>query len=463
MRRMADAMVDSLMRRMLQDPYTENIFSMVTSTQKLGARNMVEAALRAESGRALHRPIGSPVVKSPWEMLVFQPVHLAPRLPTPDGVGIATQTVIGPRAPRPLRLEIPILIAGMSWGGALSLKAKVALARGATLAGTATNTGEAPLLPEERQAAGLLVGQFNRGGWLNDDEQLRQLDAIEIQLGQGAQAAAPQRTPAHLFGEEFRRAFKLNPGEDAVIHSRLSGVDSPRNFIRLVRQLKSRYPVPVGVKIAASHHLERELEIALAAGVDFITLDGAEGGTHGGPVILQDDLGLTTLFAVARGADFLRRQGARGRVSLIPTGNLTTPGHFLKAMALGADAVYIGSIALVALQQAQMTKAAAWEPPVQTVLYQGKFTEDLEVEPAAEHLAKFLKSCRDEMAQACYALGYSDLTQVSRADLVSLDPYLARALGIQWAALPPDRQLLPAWEEPAPRAEGRPPVRPPVH
>ncbi len=467
MRRMANAMMDSMARRIFQDPYTENVFSSVAVAQKLGVRNIVEGCLRAESGRPISRPLGSPVVKSPWDQLLLQPVHLAPRLPTPDGVGIATHTVIGPQAARPLQLEIPILITGMSWGGALSLKAKVALAKGATLAGTATNTGEAPVLPAEREAAGLLIGQFNRGGWLNDDEQLRQVDAIEIQLGQGAQCAAPMSSSSHQFGEEYRAAFKLNKGENAVIHSRLPGVDSPREFIRLVHRLRRRYEVPVGLKLAAGHHLEQELQVALDAGVDFVTVDGAEGGTHGGPLILQDDFGIPTLFGVARAADFLQQQGATGRVSLIATGGLANPGHFLKAMALGANAVYIGSMALISMEQAQVVKALPFETPPQLVLHKGKFTEDLEVEPAAQHLAKFLKSCVDEMALGCYALGYSALTQVSRADLCSQDPHLARALRIDWVGLPPGRQLVPAWETPPehPRRpeRGEPRPHPQVH
>jgi glutamate synthase domain-containing protein 2 len=101
-----------------------------------------------------------------------------------------------------VNLEIPILISGMSYGGALSLKAKISLARGASMAGTATNSGEAPLIDEERQEAKFFIGQYNRGGWMNTDEQLRQLDAIEIQLGQGAQAAAPMGTKSHQIGEE---------------------------------------------------------------------------------------------------------------------------------------------------------------------------------------------------------------------------------------------------------------------
>jgi glutamate synthase domain-containing protein 2 len=449
MRGLADAMVDSLFRRMLQEPYTENIFSMVTIIQKLGMRAIVEAGMRAETGKPIDRPLGSPIVLSPWEKLLLNPVTLH-RLPTPDGVEIGAGTVIGPRARRPLKLEIPILISGMSFGSALSLKAKIALARGASMAGTATNSGEAPLVPEERAAAKFFIGQYNRGGWMNDDESLRQLDAIEIQLGQGAQAAAPMGMSSIQIGDYLRQLKRIGPGEDAPIHTRLPGVDSASDFIALVRRLQGQYGVPVGLKFCASHWLERELDIALDAGVDYVVIDGAEAGTHGGPPTLEDDVGLPTLHALARAARHIEQRGRKADVSMIAAGGLTTPGHFLKAMALGATGVYIGSIALVGMMQAQMAKALPFEPAPQLLLYLGKFTEHLDVEKGAEHLAKFLKSCVEEMKLVCYALGKSDLTQLDRSDLVCTDRELAQVLGVDYAGWPPEQQ------QAAPLAQGLP-------
>lgn len=445
MHRMTNVVVDAIVNRVLQDPYTENLFSFLTIAQKLTPRAIVEAGMRAESGKPLERPLGSPVVLSPWEKLLFNPVHLY-RLPTPDGVQIATEVTIGPRARRPLTLEIPVLISGMSYGGALGLKAKIALARGASLAGTATNSGEAPLIEEERKEAKFFIGQYNRGGWMNTDEQLKRLDAIEIQLGQGAQAAAPMGTRSWQIDETFRKRFNLAEGEDARIHTRLPGMNRVEDFPPLVRELRERYGVPVGLKTCATHYLEREIDVALEGGIDYIVVDGAEAGTHGGPTILQDDVGLPTLHALARTVRHLERRGVKRDVSVIAAGGLTTPGHFLKAMALGADAVYIGSIALVAMLQTQMNIASPFEPPVQTVLYHGKFKEDIDVEKGAEHLAKFLKSCVEEMKMVAYALGKTDLNQIDRSDLVCVDRELARLLGVDYAGLPREEQHL-AWTE----------------
>lgn len=431
-RRLADGMVDSLLQRMLTDPYPENIFATLPILNKIQLRNLVETGMRAETGKPLSRPLGSPVVLSDWQKILFNPVHLF-RMPTDDDVTIDTSVVIGPRAARPLKLAIPIMITGMSYGGALSKELKIALARGASMAGTATNTGEAPLIPEERQAAQLLVGQYNRGGWLNNDDDLSQLDAIEIQLGQGAQAAAPMKTPEWMTGPEYRRHFGLRPGQNAVIHTRLPGVNSPTDFIHLVSRLQNRHGVPVGLKICATHHLEKELEIAIAAGIDFFVVDGAEGGTHGGPTILQDDVGLPTLHALARTVDFLERRGMKKDISIIAAGGLVTPGHFLKALALGADAVYIGTIAVIAALQTEMTKAMPWEPPTQLALYTGRFHEDLDIEAAAMNLANFLQSCVKEMEMVVYALGKTAFSQLDRSDLCTTDPELARVCGIGYA------------------------------
>jgi glutamate synthase domain-containing protein 2 len=358
------------------------------------------------------------------------------KLPTQDGVQIQTGTTIGPKAKKPLNLEIPILITGMSYGSALSLKAKVALARGASMAGTATNSGEAPLVDEERREAKFFIGQYNRGGFMNTHDQLSQLDAIEVQLGQGAQAAAPMKMGAHQIGEELRKAKKLEPGEDAVIHSRLPGVNQPEDIIALIKGLKAKYDVPVGIKICATHYMEQELEMAIQAGVDYFVVDGAEAGTHGGPTTLQDDVGLPTLFALNRAINYLEIRGVKQDISIIAAGGLTTPGHFLKAMALGADAVYIGSIALMAMLQTQMAKALPTEPAPQIPLYLGKFKEDLDVEEGAEHLAKFLKSCVEEMKLVAYALGKTDLAQLKRSDLVTVNRELAEILGIDYAGYP---------------------------
>jgi glutamate synthase domain-containing protein 2 len=413
-------------RKMMKDPYTEDAFPFFAVIPKLSPRALIEAGMRAETGKAIYRPLGSPFVLSDWHKILFNPVHMF-KLPTEDGVKIQTGTTIGPRAKKPLHLEIPIIISGMSCTGALSLKAKIALARGASMAGTATNSGEAPLIDEERKEAKFFIGQYNRGGWMNSAASLRQLDAIEIQLGQGALAAAPMSIPSTKIDKGLRRAKKLRPGEDAVIHTRLPGVHNQEDLLQTIQALKKNYDVPVGVKICATHYIEQELDAAIQAGVDYFVVDGTEAGTHGGSPTLQDDVGLPTLFALNRAVKHLEQRGVKEDISIIASGGLTTPGHFLKAMALGADAVYIGSIAL-----------AAMSPQTQVNL--GNFRDDINVVEYAERLANFLTSCVEEMKLVMYSMGKTDFTHISRSDLVTVNRDLADVLGIDYAGFAPNQQ-----------------------
>ncbi|MDR6224074.1 FMN-binding glutamate synthase family protein [Desmospora profundinema] len=431
--------IDKAVTRMIRDQYIENLFEMVPATTKVGPTNLMEIAMRANQGTPVSRPLGSPIHLSPWEKILFNPCHLF-RFPTPENVGIRTSITIGHRAKKPLTISIPIMIAAMSFGGALSKNTKIALAKASTAVGTATNSGEAGLLREERDSAQLFIGQYNRGGWMNTPDKYKQLDAIEIQLGQGAQGSTFQRTAAKNIGEEFREVFCLDKGEDAVIHSRLPGVNTKDDFIQLVRRLRDETGVPVGLKIAATHHLEKELDIAVEAEVDFVTVDGAEGGTHGGSPTLQDDVGLPTLFAVSRASEFFARKGVIRDINLIATGGLVTPGQMLKAIALGADGVYIGTAAVMALVSEQMVKAVPFEPPTSLVVYTGKMTDQLDVEQAALNLTRYLNACVQEMEHVAVTLGKTAITDITKSDLCTIDPFIAKATGIQLGYISSENQ-----------------------
>jgi methylamine---glutamate N-methyltransferase subunit C len=432
--KMMDPLMDEAMDKMLTTSYPDNPFIMVTIAEKLTPRAIIEAALRAESGTELSRPIGSPVVLSPWDQILINPKQLF-QLPTPTLGGIETKTVIGARAKRPLNLDIPIMITGMSYGGSLSLEMKMALAKGAAMAGTSTNTGESAVTNEERDNAKYLIGQFNRGGWLNTSEQLKRLDAIEIQLGQGAFGGGVESTvKGDTIGEHLRDAWHIKEGQDATIYSRMPNVNSTKEIIELINGLKGQYDVPVGIKIAGSDYIEYELEVIGQTEADFIVIDGSEGGTAAAPPTLEDNVGLPTLHSLVRAVDWLEENKLRDKYSLIIAGGLKTPGHFLKALALGADAVYIGSIALIAALQSQMTKALPQAPAPQLALYDGKLNDKLDIDTAAQHLTNFLKSCVSEMKLTVQAVGKNAIKELDRSDLVSVDREISEFLGIRNAA-----------------------------
>lgn len=438
---LGDVIVDTLTTRMLDDKYEHNLFELFSTTDKITPVIMMETALRAKHGQAAERPFGSIRIASPWEKLFLNPTHLY-RMPLETKQQVDLKVTIGPRTSKPLVVDIPILISGMSFGSALSKEVKVALAKAATLVGTATNSGEAGLLKEEREAAEKFIGQFNRGGWMNKPELLRQLDAVEIQLGQGAQAASPQRTRTEVIGEDFREIFGLGPGEDAVIHSRLPNVNSPEEFIQTVHQIRDWTDgVPVGLKIAATHYIEKELEFALEADIDYIVVDGAEAGSHAAAATLADDLGLPTLPALVRTVDYLKRVGRRDDVTVIASGGLRTPGEFLKAIALGADCVYIGTTAILALVGEQIIETTPWEPPTELVLYTGSRKSAFDIERGVKSLVNFFNACRQEMEAALIAMGRERISDLDRSDLCCVDRELAEAIGVDYAYAPPTNSL----------------------
>ncbi|HWQ62244.1 MAG TPA: FMN-binding glutamate synthase family protein, partial [Negativicutes bacterium] len=423
--KMMDPMFDEATAKMLTEDYKDNPFLMATVAEKMTPRAIVEAGIRAELGKVITRPLGSPVVLSPWEKILLNPRQLF-ELPTRSTLEISTRTVIGPRAAKPLQLDIPILITGMSYGGSLSLQMKMALAKGASLAGTATNTGESAVTDEERDSAKFLIGQYHRGGWLSGPEQLGRLDAIEIQLGQGAWGGAVEEPIQHdTIGEHLRRAWQLEKGQDTAINARMTGKENARDIIKMVNSMKEQYDVPVGVKIAGSDYIEYELAVIAQTRADYIVIDGSEGGTSSAPPTLEDDVGLPTLHSLVRTVDWLTENGLRERFSLIIAGGLATPGHFLKALALGADAVYIGTVALLAALQSQVVKALPQAPPVQLALYEGKMNDKVDIDKAAKHLTNFLTSCVAEMKLAVQAVGKNACSELGRGDLVTVDRDLA--------------------------------------
>ena len=430
---------DNMLYRITKDKYTDNLMVAAPIISKLSLIPGLELMMRAVQGEPLERPLGSYRRMSPWEQLMLNPVHLH-RLPTPDPKTMDTAVTIGPRAERPLQLKIPIAISGMSYGTALAKKVKIALAKAANLVGTATNTGEAGLMKEERETALKLIGQYNRGGYLNTPEKYMQLDAIEIQLGQGAQGAAPQRFEARFIDEEMREVFELEKGQDALLHSRVPDMQNYEQFQKRIKELREETEVPVGVKFSGTHFLEKEIELAVEAGVDFIVVDGAEGGTHAAAPTLEDDLGLPTIYCISRAHRHLQRLGVRSNITLIAAGGLLHPGQFLKALALGADVVYIATAALVAMVAPQFEKVLPWEPPMQMILHANKLNHKFNIEKAVKGLNNYLQLSLQEMVFVLYTLGKKSTRELSADDLCCLDPNLARTLGIQYAGVSPEEQ-----------------------
>ncbi len=258
-------------------------------------------------------------------------------------------TLGGRHGADPLQLEIPITIAGMSFG-ALSAPAKEALGRGATAVGTSTTTGDGGMTPEERTHSRTLVYQMLPSRYGMNPDDLRRADAIEIVIGQGAKPGGGGILLGHKISERVAEMRDLPEGVDqrsACRHPDWTGPDDLEIKIGELREITD-WKKPIFVKIGASRP---SFDVALAAksGADVVVLDGMQGGTAATQEAFIEHVGIPTLAAIPPAVDALQELGLHREVQLIVSGGIRTGADVAKALALGADAVSIGVAALIAL------------------------------------------------------------------------------------------------------------------
>jgi methylamine---glutamate N-methyltransferase subunit C len=304
-RKGVDLVHDTLVKIVMTDVYDENMLELFSAASRVGPQIIMEANLRAEDGKVLQRPLGPPKKFPSLESIMFSiaSLHI---MPTPLEAKIDTKVTIGKRAKKPFAIDLPIMVAPMAYGVALSEAAKIALSRGATYGGTAFCTGEGPYLESERKNAKTYIYQYHRGCWDKTPEILGNCEGIEIQLGQGAIGGVGHKLEAKDIDKTLRKAFKFKKGQDAVAHSRQPEVNNPKDLERLVEKLKRMSGgVPIGVKMGAGKYLEADLDWVCSSGADYVVVEGAEAASKGSAPILQDDFGVPTVFAVSRAAEWL--------------------------------------------------------------------------------------------------------------------------------------------------------------
>lgn len=261
-----------------------------------------------------------------------------------------TKTVLGTRnAENPIELDIPITIAGMSFG-ALSATAKESLGRAASFMGTSTTTGDGGMTEEEREASDKLVYQClpSRYGFNPDD--LRRADAIEVVIGQGAKPGGGGMLLGQKVSERVAAMRTLPPGIDQRSASRHPDWTGPDDLTIKIHELReaTAWKVPIYVKVGATR-VANDVKLACAAGADVVVVDGMVGGTAACQEVFMEHAGIPTLAAVRQASDALREVGMDGQVQLIISGGIRSGADVAKALALGADAVSMGMGALVAL------------------------------------------------------------------------------------------------------------------
>ncbi len=255
----------------------------------------------------------------------------------------ATDVVIGTRFARePVQLDIPITIAGMSFG-ALSGPAKEALGRGASEVGTSTTTGDGGMTPEEREHSRVLVYQLLPSRYGMNPDDLRRADAIEVVVGQGAKPGGGGMLLGHKISDRVAEMRDLPTGIDqrsACRHPDWTGPDDLEIKIEELREITD-WRIPIYVKVGATRTYY-DVALAVKAGADAIVLDGMQGGTAATQDVFIEHVGIPILAAIPQAVESLMELGMHREVQLIVSGGIRTGADVAKALALGADAVSIG-------------------------------------------------------------------------------------------------------------------------
>ncbi|MHA3048066.1 FMN-binding glutamate synthase family protein [Acinetobacter sp. ANC 4641] len=348
-----------------------------------------------------------------------------------------TDVVLGTRfAKKPIHLKVPVTIAGMSFG-ALSANAKEALGRGATMVGTSTTTGDGGMTPEERGHSQTLVYQYLPSRYGMNPDDLRKADAIEIVLGQGAKPGGGGMLLGMKVTERVAGMRTLPVGVDqrsACRHPDWTGPDDLAIKIAEIREITD-WEKPIYVKIGASRPYY-DVKLAVKAGADVIVLDGMQGGTAATQEVFIEHVGIPILPAIPQAIQALQEMGMHRKVQLIVSGGIRTGADVAKAMALGADAVAIGTAALIALgdnhprlndELKKIGSASGYyddwqngQDPAGITTQNPELSKNLDPIEGGRHLANYLRVLVLEAQTMARACGKSHLHNLDPEDLVAL-------------------------------------------
>ncbi|MCX4247804.1 glutamate synthase-related protein [Paraliomyxa miuraensis] len=402
-----------------EEPYTKHIQHLARhGLSKTGHHGPVSA-------------MGVPLTELPrWADIQVVTAQLA-RKPLLDDAPVGTEVIIGPRARKPLRLELPLFISDMSFG-ALSQEAKVALAMGAEQAGTGICSGEGGMLPEEQQANSRYFYELASARFGFGLDKVARCQAFHFKGGQGAKTGTGGHLPGAKVSAKIAEVRGLKEGQPAISPATFLELHGPEDFRRVADEVREvTGGIPIGFKLSAQH-IEDDLDFALAATAEYVILDGRGGATGAAPELFKEHISVPTIAALARARRHLDRRD-RGDVTLVITGGLRTEADFVKALALGADAVAISNSALQAIGCLGMRACHTNNCPVGIATQRPHLRARLDVQRSAEQLARYLQATVELMKILARACGHGHLRGLSPNDLTSWKRDVAELAGIRYS------------------------------
>ena len=382
----------------------------------------------AASGESVVEPMRTRMPSPWWDYVLIKGAQLA-KIPLNLDDPVSTETVIGPGADQPLVVQTPIYVTHMSFG-ALSREAKIALSRGSAAVGAAMCSGEGGILPDSLQSAYRYIFEYVPNRYSVSEENLRCVDAIEIKFGQSVKPGMGGHLPGNKVSAEIAAVRGFPESSDIISPSHFPDILNREDLLRTVDWLRETSGGrPIGVKLAAGN-VEADLEVALYARPDFVTVDGRAGATGAAPKFVKMAASVPTLFALYRARRFLDEQGAEN-VSLLITGRLRISPDFAKALALGADAVAIGTAALMAIGCQQYRQCNTGRCPTGIATQDLALRARLDVDASARRLTNFLRVSTEELKDFARLTGNSDVHGLAISDLCTTNSEISGHTSIE--------------------------------
>lgn len=395
-------------------------------------QTVTDIKIEAKTGESIIRSMGSRK-KMPFS---FDDLHFIPaqvdKIPLNSEDRVGTEVLIGPNAKKILKLSSPIIISGMSYG-ATSKNVRLVISKVAGELKIGFNSGEGGILNEElERGVGYLIGQYATGRFGVDEERLKQVSAVEIRFGQGAYPGKGSFLPAEKMTPEIAKARGLKGGEPAYSpahhHDMRTSVEI-RAKVDWLREITGG--VPIGAKIGCGN-IEKDIEVLIEGGVDFISIDGFGGGTGATDFYARENVGIPLVAALPRAFKFLTEKRVKDKISLIAGGGLRTSADFTKCLALGADAVYIGTAALIAINCEQYRICHTGLCPTGVTTHKPVLEKQLNVDEGVSKLNNFIKLSIQEISNFARIIGKNNINKLDKNDLVSLNKDFAKISGVQW-------------------------------